>query len=50
MISIEELTERGFTAHLRGNTKTPFILYTGLIILAHEKGLRLLAFFLLGIR
>ena len=40
MISIEELTERGFTAHLRGNKKTPFILYTGLIILAHEKGLQ----------
>tara|TARA_R100001510_G_C7648922_1_gene206324 strand:- start:855 stop:1529 length:675 start_codon:yes stop_codon:yes gene_type:complete len=40
MISIEELTKRGYTAYLRGNTKTPFILYTGLIILAHEKGLQ----------
>ena len=40
MISIEELTKRGFTAHLRGNKKTQFILYTGLIILAHEKGLQ----------
>lgn len=40
MISIQELTDRGFTAYLRGDKKTPFILYTGLIILAHEKGLQ----------
>lgn len=40
MISIEELTKQGYTTYLRGNKEKPFILYTGLIVLAHEKGLQ----------
>lgn len=39
MITLEELEARGMVAYLRGS-KTPFVLYKGLIELAHDKGLQ----------
>jgi hypothetical protein len=39
MITLEELEARGMVSYLRGS-KTPFVLYKGLIELAHDKGLQ----------
>lgn len=38
-ITLEELQQRGMVAYLRGS-KNPFVLYKGLIELAHDKGLK----------